>query len=192
MIVRLVRAFAFATALALPFLAVGAGTAHAQVRDSTRVTTVSQAGFTGLSAPPISPKRAFLYSFLLPGFGQSRLDRGTAGALFASVELAAIVMVRRSFADVREVRRFRIDTLPESFTVVDGNFVGTGRVTNRFTRDLERTRRLHVEDWLAVIAFNHLFAGADAFVSAQLWDVPVGFSARPGRDGTYVVATIRW
>jgi len=33
-----------------------------------------------------------------------------------------------------------------------------------------------------VIAFNHLFAGADAFVAAQLWDLParIGVGASPG------------
>ena len=35
-----------------------------------------------------------------------------------------------------------------------------------------RTRRLHYEDWLAVLVFNHLIAGADAYVAAQLWDLP--------------------
>ena len=170
--------------------------AGAQVRDSARVRadTARPAPVrgTGRLSPPITPRRAFLYSLLLPGLGQSRLDRGTSGALFASVELAALVMVRRSQADVREAKRYRLDSLPAQFTVAGGLFRGTGLFANRFTGDLVRTRRLHVEDWIAVIAFNHLFAGADAFVGAQLWDVPVSLSARPAVGGGAVVATIRW
>jgi hypothetical protein len=188
----------FALLPALLLLAPAA--AGAQGRDSARVRVDSArrapapapARGTGRLSPPITPRRAFLYSLLLPGLGQSRLDRGTSGALFSSVELAALVMVRRSQADVREARRYRLDSLPASFTVSGGLFRGTGSFSTRFTADLVRTRRLHVEDWLAVIAFNHLFAGADAFVGAQLWDVPVSLSATPTAGGGAIVATIRW
>lgn len=142
--------------------------------------------------PPLTPKRAFVYSALLPGFGQSMLDRGTSGALFASIELAAMVMVRRTQLDLREARRFQIDTLPNQYVVSGDSVVKSGVFTNRYTRDLVRTRRLHVEDWLAVLAFNHLFAGADAFVAAQLWDVPVELSAFPRSGGALFVATMRF
>jgi adenylate cyclase len=70
--------------------------------------------------------------------------------------------------------------------------VKNGVFTNRYTADLVRTRRLHVEDWLAVIGFNHLFAGADAFVAAQLWDVPVQLTAVPRPSGALFVATVRF
>jgi len=146
----------------------------------------------GQFTPPLTPKRAFLYSSLLPGYGQSRLDRGTSGALFASIELAAIVMVRRTQMDLREARRYQIDTLPNQYLVAGDSVIKNGSFTNRFTRDLVRTRRLHVEDWLAVVAFNHLFAGADAFVSAQLWDVPVELSAFPRPSGAVFVVTFRY
>lgn len=140
--------------------------------------------------PPLTPRRAFVYSVALPGFGQSRLDRGSSGALFASTELAAIVMLRRSMTDLREARRFRTDTLPENFVIgPDGKPTGSGTVVGRYTSDLVRTRRLHMEDWIAVIAFNHLFAGADAFVSAQLWDIPVQMSALPTNRGIVFVAS---
>lgn len=152
----------------------------AQTRNVTRLT------------PPLSPRRAFLYSAMLPGFGQSRLDRGTSGALFASVELAAFAMVRRSRAELREVRRYRTDTLPGDFTTDGATIVKSGSFTTRFSADLEKTRRLHVEDWVAAMAFDHLFAGADAFVAAQLWDVPVSLSAIPRPDGAVFVATIRF
>ena len=175
-----------AAALALSPVAGDAAVAGAQVVDSTALQLASR------MRPPITPKRAFLYSLMLPGFGQSRLDRGTSGALFSSIELAALVMVRRSLADVREAKRYRIDSLPASFTVVNGIFRPGTPVGGRFTADLVRTRRLHVEDWIAVLAFNHLFSAADAFVAAQLWDVPLTVSARPTVDGASVFATIRF
>ena len=143
-------------------------------------------------SPPLSPKRAFLYSLLLPGFGQSRLDRGVSGALFASVELSALSMVRRIRADHTESRRYQSDTLPSDFLVNGTNLTPTGEVVGKYSADLTKARRLHVEDWVSVLAFNHLFAGADAFVAAQLWDVPVTFSAVPSERGPFLVATLHF
>ena len=53
-----------------------------------------------------------------------------------------------------------------------------------------RARRVHYEDWLAAILFNHLFSGADAFVAAQLWDLPTQVSARPDAGGVTVAARL--
>lgn len=178
---------------------------QAQVTDSARIakgadTTVAPIVIKSPVAPrvqsrltpPLSPKKAFLYSALLPGLGQSKLDRGTSGALFASVEMAAITMVRRSRSELLEVRRYRTDSLPVNFTTDGTTLTPNGVFANRYTEALEKTRQLHLEDWLAVIAFNHLFAGADAFVAAQLWDSPVTLTAIPQRNGTLVVATLKW
>lgn len=142
--------------------------------------------------PPLSPRLAFLLSALVPGLAQSRLERGTSGALFAGVEMAALAMLRRSVADVREVRRQRTDTIPGNFTATPGGIVPRGTVPPRFEASLEASRRLHVEDWTAAIIFNHLIAGADAFVAAQLWDVPARVSVVPARDGLALVATLRF
>jgi hypothetical protein len=142
--------------------------------------------------PPVTPGRAFLLSLALPGLGQSRLDRGVSGALFSGVELAAIAMLRRSSADLDEAKRYQTDSLPVSWTVSGSSLVPTAYAPNGFTADLVRTRRLHREDWLALLAFNHLISAADAFVSAQLWDVPVRLSVMPSADGAMIVATVRW
>ncbi len=188
-------------AILLTAAVMGSTHAGAQQVDSSRVRgrldTVQApnrrvGGLPSRLIPPISPKRAFLYSLALPGYGQSRLDRGTSGAFFASIELGALAMVRRSQADVREARRFRADSLPSEFTVVGGVPVKSGALASSYTADLVRARRLAVEDWLALLAFNHLLGAADAFVSAQLWDVPVALSALPSRGGASVVATLRW
>ncbi len=145
-----------------------------------------------LGKSPLTPKRAFLYSLALPGFGQSRLDRGSSGALFASVELTALVMLKRVNADLSEARRYLNDSLPDNFTPVGDTVRAVARPRGKYTADLIRTRRLHLEDWLAVVAFNHLFSGADAFVSAQLFDMPVQLSAVPTANGPWFVASIRF
>jgi hypothetical protein len=57
-----------------------------------------------------------------------------------------------------------------------------------------RARSAHVEDWIALLVANHLFAGADAFVAAHLWDVParLGLRVVPRAGGTTVSASFRW
>ena len=55
-----------------------------------------------------------------------------------------------------------------------------------------RTRRLHYEDWIAVLIFNHLFAGADAFVAAQLWDLPGKVAIRQTPFGPLIQASFRF
>ncbi len=144
--------------------------------------------------PPLSPRRAFLLSALVPGLAQSRLERGTSGALFAGIELAALAMLRRSMADVREVRRQGTDTIPGNFQVnpATGAVTAVGALPPRFEASMERSRKLHVEDWTAALIFNHLIAGADAFVGAQLWDVPTRVSMVPTQQGLALVTTIRF
>lgn len=143
--------------------------------------------------PPITPKRAFLYSLALPGLGQARLDRGTAGALFAAIELGSLAMIRKSGIDLRQARRYSRDTVPGNYVVqANGTIVGTAILPPRFPSDLVNTRRLHTEDWYAAILFNHLLAGADAFVAAQLWNVAPTVALRPYADGVALVATIHW
>ncbi len=64
----------------------------------------------------------------------------------------------------------------------------------RGSAELVRARRTHYEDWIALIIFNHLISGAEAFVSAHLWDLPAQVSVRPsiGGRGASVSASIAW
>ena len=164
------------------------------VRIQTRPRTpIRSAIVQALRPPPISPKRAFLYSLAIPGLGQARLDRGTAGALFAAVELGSWAMVRKSGSDLRVARRYSEDSLPNNYSVgADGKITKVETFVSEFPVDLISTRRLHREDWFAALIFNHLISGADAFVAAQLWDVNRKVSVKPYRDGAALVATIKW
>ena len=166
--------------------------ASAQRIDSARVTPRAPAADTAahvVAGPPISPRRAFLYSFILPGYGQSILGRPTAGAIFVLAESVGLAMLRESSADLREARRFRSDSL-----VVIGTDAAGKPVTQAspWTQTLIDVRRSHVEDWAAFLVANHLFAAADAYVAAHLWDLPAQVSLRSTEQGTVVAARLRW
>jgi hypothetical protein len=168
---------------------------RAQRADSARagvVRTVADSNRAKLPKPPLSPRRAFLYSLALPGYSQSVLGRPTAGALFVLTESIALVMLRESAADLREARRFRTDSL-----VVIGYDASAATPTpitqaSAYTDRLIDVRRGHVEDWIAFLVANHLFAAADAYVAAHLWDLPTQISVESRRSGTVLAAKVSW
>jgi hypothetical protein len=180
-----------ATAFALLF---SARDVSAQRTDSARVAprpVVDTAARLALK-PPLSPRRAFAYSLLIPGLGQSRLNRPTAGAIFVFTESIALAMLRESTAELRQARRFRADSL-----VFLGYDPLTGAPINQSTSyndQLVEIRKGHVEDWIAFLVGNHLFAAADAYVAAHLWDLPSQIEVRPGTTSgrAGVTARIRW
>ena len=153
--------------------------------------------------PPISPRRAFLYSALVPGMGQAALDRKYTGAVFFLIETMSWALLRRSADDERIAKAFVGDSVPQSYAIDSttglalrdshGNLVVAAWAQTRYTKDLVRARALHVEDWVAVILFNHLFSGADAYVAANLWDLPqhLGVRAEPlPRGGAAMTFTL--
>jgi hypothetical protein len=161
--------------------------------DSARVAARPAAVDTStrpVPRPPLSPRRAFLYSALLPGYAQSVLGRPTAGAIFVLSEAIAIGMLRESKADLNEARRLRTDSL-----VVVGVDPATGKpitAPSPYTDDLVNIRKGHVEDWVAFLFANHLFAAADAYVGANLWDLPTQISVRQTHTGTVLAARLAW
>jgi hypothetical protein len=132
--------------------------------------------------PPISAGNAFLYSFAIPGLGQAKLDRPVQAAAFFLLEVSALALANRTAADVRAARQMQGDSVPLTYktdpttgAVVLGSTglpeVASWQVSH-YPAELVKARRLQYEDWMAIIIFNHLFSGADAFVAAQLWDLP--------------------
>jgi hypothetical protein len=143
--------------------------------------------------PPITPRRAFFYSFLVPGYSQTVLGRHKAAAAFLLVEAISLSMIRESVADVNEAKRTENDSVIVSY--VDGSGAPlVQKATPRFSSQEVRTRRAHVEDWAALLVANHLFAGADAFVAANLWDLPqrIGLRVLPHDGGAVVSASFKW
>ena len=170
---------------------------RAQQPDSLRagVTTGARPALdTLLVPPPISPRRAFISSVLLPGLGQARLDRPTASALFFGIEAAGLVMVRKSLHDLRVAKRFKADSVPVEIGIDPQTGLpvieyGPGR----YSPGLVAARRTHLEDWIAVLVFNHIFAGADAFVAAHLGETPRGLALTRGPGGdARLGAYLRW
>jgi hypothetical protein len=138
----------------------------------------------------------------VPGLGQSRLGRQLAGSVYAGIETLSIVMllkarndlrIARTHASAQLVNRYRVDPATGA-PIVDqnGRFVPLDTVPNRFDTERVEARRTQVEDWIAVLAFNHLFAGADAFVASLLWDLPARVGARHLPRGFGLGLSVRW
>jgi hypothetical protein len=117
--------------------------------------------------PPITPTGAFLRSMVLPGWGQARLQRNVTGGLFLLWEGVCATMVWKA--------QWQLDY---------------ARARGKFVRSHTQER----EDWLALLVFNHLFAAAEAYVSANLYDFPHALKARAlpgGATGVGIEVPIR-
>jgi hypothetical protein len=115
----------------------------------------------------ISPFNAFWRSFLLPGWGQARLNRKLTGGMFVAWEGVTLGMSLKTRHELDYLRR-----------------TGSARANDK--------RQEH-EDWLVLLGFNHLFAGLEAYVSAHLADFPgdLRFQAVPGGVGATASFPIR-
>lgn len=174
--------------LAAVLLAWPAAGARAQVADSARVgPTVRQAVArdtttrAAQAGPPISPKRALLQSLLIPGWGQASLDRNTAGGLFVALEVTSIAMLVQSRKQLSVARAAAGDSLVDP---------ATGNVVPNPLAARIRPRKRAVEDWTALLVFSHLIAAADAFVAANLWDVPIEVKGTTGERGATISTRI--
>ncbi len=107
----------------------------------------------------IRPMGAFLRSLLLPGWGQAATGRHVTGAIFATWEGVATMMTLKAQSEVNYLRETRSP-------IVDA-------------------KKQEVQDWIVLWVFNHLFSGAEAFVSAHLQDFPKDLKIRafPGGVG---------
>jgi hypothetical protein len=114
-----------------------------------------------------SPMNAFWRSFLVPGWGQAKLGRKLTAGIFIAWEGATLGMSVKTRRELGYLRR-----------------------TN--SARAEDKRREH-EDWLVLLAFNHVFAGLEAYVSGHLTDFPgdLKFQAVPGGVGGSVSIPIR-
>jgi hypothetical protein len=120
-----------------------------------------------LQRQQISPLNAFWRSFLIPGWGQARLNRKLTGGIFVAWEGVTLGMSLKTRRELKYLRR-----------------IGSVRGDDK--------RQEH-EDWIVLLAFNHLFAGLEAYVSAHLADFPgdLRFQAVPGGVGAAVSLPIR-
>jgi hypothetical protein len=142
--------------------------------------------------PPISPGKAFLHSLILPGSAQNRLGRHKVAVGIVTVEMLSVAMIRESGADVREARRLQGDSLVLTYVDANGNKTGPTLERRRFADEEVSSRRSHVEDWVALLIANHLFAASEAFVAASLWDVNAHVNVSGDRNNLFIGARIEW
>jgi len=105
------------------------------------------------------PISAMWRSMVLPGWGQSATGRHTVGAIFVTWEGVTAMMTLKAQQEADYMKQTGSSNL--------------------------KAKRQEVQDWLVLWVFNHLFAGADAFVSAHLQDFPKDLQLRavPGGVG---------
>lgn len=182
----------------------------AQQRDSARAGIAAprpktpQPAATDTPKPPMTPRRAFLSSLLIPGYAQTVFGRDHAAMLFAVIEIGSLGMARKSAQDLAEAKAFAKDSIVATYKIDPVTGIATidpktglpvpdTYIASRFTPDRIKARRTHYEDWIAAILFNHLFSGADAYVAANLWDFKanIGVVATPNSAGVYASLRLR-
>ena len=181
--------------------------AGAQQRDSARAGVSQPKQAVDTPKPPLSPRRAFLSSLLLPGYAQTVFGRSKAAMLFAAIEVGSIGMARKSAIDLQEAKMLRGDSVVATYKIDQttglaeldpktGLPIPDTYIASRFTDDRVKARRTHYEDWIAALIFNHLFSGADAYVAANLWDfrtnIGVIARSRGGGGGAGIYASVSW
>lgn len=187
-----------------------AHTAIAQQRDSARagIASPQRQGQTPAvpdttHRPPMTPRRSFLTSLLLPGYAQTVFGRDKAAAIFAVVEIGSIGMARKAAQDLAEAKGLPRDSVVETYqidpatglAVIDpktGLPVPETYIASRYTDDRINARRTHYEDWITMIVFNHLFSGADAYVAANLWDFKANVGATATAHSAILYASVRF
>ena len=178
--------------------------ASAQRSDSTRAGVAQPARAASIDSarrPNVSPRRAFLMSLVAPGSMQLKFKRPKAAAIFFVAEAATVGMSVKSWSDLSKAKDARADTVGIPLVDLDGNPVidpVTGQPQVQFVPKNPnlagriRARRAHLEDWIAAAVFNHLFAGADAYVAANLADFDANVQVSSGDRRMRVMARLAW
>jgi hypothetical protein len=156
-----------AVALVLALL-VPAGPSAAQVPQGAPAPadTVAAADST-----PYSATSALVRSLVLPGWGQAYVGAHGRGALYFALEAGSLWMLYKSSRALDDARE-RESYLREIGALAEGQRLS-----------IASSRAQQVEDWITLSVFWALFAGADAYVSAQLADFVGHVGALPEADG---------
>jgi hypothetical protein len=115
----------------------------------------------------VGPMGAFWRSFLVPGWGQARLGRKLTAGIFVGWEGVTLGMSLKTRHELAYLRR-----------------TNSGRADDK---------RGEHQDWVVLLAFNHLFAGLEAYVSGHLTDFPrdLRIEAVPGGVGAALSVPFR-
>jgi hypothetical protein len=133
----------------------------AQARDTARASQPVPATVRD-TTHYVKPVGALWRSLLLPGWGQARTGRQVTGAAFVIWEGVTVMMTVRAVQEKHYLEE-----------------TGSANLASK---------RQQIQDWAVLWGFNHLFAGAEAFVSAHLMDFPKELKLRavPGGLGISV------
>jgi hypothetical protein len=130
-------------------------------------TTVTIAPDTGRLTFPrdtmhvgVRPMGAFWRSFLIPGWGQAVTGRQVTGAAFVTWEGVTAMMTLKAQQEANYFKKIHSGSL--------------------------ELKRQEVQDWMILWIFNHLFAGAEAYVSAHLQDFPPNLKLQTVPNGVGV------
>ena len=132
-------------ALVVGLMAVGPS-ARLPGQDTSRVNQPAAVVDQPDTSHQIRPMGAFWRSVLIPGWGQSATGRHTTGAIFVAWEGVTAMMTLKAQQEANYMKR-----------------IGSANL---------KLKRQEVQDWLVLWVFNHLFSGAEAYVSAHLQDFP--------------------
>ena len=113
--------------------------------------------FDTAAGRPTTPTGAMLRSFLLPGWGQALYGRKVTAGVMLGIEGLALGMTLKVSGELQHIR-----------------------TTGSASEDAKLQER---EDWLAILVFNHLMSGLEAYVSAHLYDFPGDLNMRALPEG---------
>jgi len=136
---------------------------HLSAQDTTRTRDTSHIVLPADTMHyGVRPMGAFLRSFVFPGWGQAATGRPMTGSVFVAWEGVTAMMTLKAQQEANYFKEIHSKNL--------------------------RLKRQEVQDWLVLWVFNHLFSGAEAYVSAHLRDFPPDLKVRafPGGIGISV------
>ena len=110
--------------------------------------------------------QAFFQSLFIPGWSQARLDRKLTATIFVAWEGVTLGMALKAADELRYLRRIGADSVR-----IDG-------------------KSREKQDWLVLLAFNHLFSGLEAYVGSQLQDFPADVRIRAAPRGIGFEASV--
>lgn len=149
---------------ALPF---AASVAAAQQRPAPATPLPADSA----AAPAITARGALIRSLVLPGWGQSYVGSPGRGSIYFAMEAGSLWMAYKTRRELREARDYQ-EFLRE-----------TGALEEDETIGLVSAREEQFEDWAFLSGFIFLFAGADAYVAAQLADFDERLGVSPSPTG---------
>ena len=112
----------------------------------------------------VRPMGAFWRSFLLPGWGQAVTGRPVTGSAFVAWEGITAMMTFKAQQEANYLKEIHSTSL--------------------------KLKRQEVQDWLVLWIFNHLFSGAEAYVSGHLCDFPPDLKMRALPNGRGISISI--